>query len=173
MWVELDGLGDEYGALAVDVDGATLLDEHRAENGDTCPARDHAPDLTIVGPLGPLLCAPTVERPCDSAELAGVVDDEGWSDVAHPRVVERCFDDLDLLRELGARTRRLGRVDDHDDLLELRDRVGNLAPRGVRGLGVGRALGEGGVGPWKRHPHTLVGGRLGGHCPGHIRAFRY
>ena len=135
--VELHRLGDQHGALAVDVDAAALVDEQRADELRAGLVGHEAADLGGLLPLGPLGRAPAVEDPVHGAEHAGpfVVEDERRADVAHPEVVERRLELLDAAAEHAPGAGALGRVDHHRDRLELGDRVGDGGPGRVGLLG--------------------------------------
>ena len=97
--VELHGLGQQHGAEAVDVDAAALVDQVGQDAGRARPGRDERGDAGVLVPGRPVLGAPAVEDPVDGAERAVGREHEGGPDVAHPRVVERGGDDLDVVAE--------------------------------------------------------------------------
>ena len=167
--VELHGLGQQHGAFAVDVDAAALVHEHRADQLRPDECADDPRDLGGLAPFRPRRVAPAVERPVDRAEHAGalVVDDERRAEVAHPELVERRLDELDLAAQHAARASLLGRIDHHRERLELRDGVRDRGPRGVALLGLRGGVAEGRALARERHPGAIVRRGLRGHAPGH------
>ena len=124
-------------------------------------------DAVVALPRRPRVRAPPVEGPVDRAERAAVVDHEGRADVAHPVVVQRRLDELDLARQALARLGDGRRVDDHRDRLEPGRRVRDRGP-GVAGLVGGcRVVAEGVADAGEGHPDALLRSELGGHGPGH------
>ena len=172
--VELHGLGDEHGALAVDVDRAALVHEHRRHELGARGSRDEAADLAVLVPGRPLRRAPAVEDPVDAAEHARplVVEHEGRAHVAHPVVVERRLELLDVGREHAPGAVALDRVDDHRHGLELGHGVRDRGPGGVGLLGRRGVVAERQPGARERHPRALVLRGLSGHAPGHAGTSR-
>ncbi len=158
---ELHGLGEQHRALAVDVDAAALVDQSGGEAADVGQGDDLLGDVLVVLPTGPLLGAPAVEDPVGGGEAALAVGQEGRADVAHPGVVQRPFDDLDLGGEVAAGVLGLAGVDDQGDRLVADDGVGHGRP-GLAG-GVQLVGGEGLVRGGEGHPGPVVRLPLGRH----------
>ncbi len=159
---ELDGVGDEHGALAVDVDAAALVDQPGGEAADAGQLRDVLRDVLVLVPAGPALGAPAVEDPVGGGQAALAVDQEGRADVAHPGVVQRALDDVDLLGDVLAGLLGLAGVDHQGDRLVPDDRVGDGGPGLAAGVQVLRGV-EGRVGGGEGHPGPVVRVPLGGH----------
>ncbi len=159
---ELDGVGDQDGALAVDVDAAALVDQSGGEAPDAGQFGDVLGDVLVVVPAGPGLRAPAVEHPVRGGQSAGAVDQEGRADVTHPGVVQRALDDLHLGGDVAAGGLGLAGVDDQGDRLVADDRVGDLGPGAAGGVQLLRAV-EGRVRGGEGHPGALVRVPLGGH----------
>lgn len=100
--VELDGLGEQDGALAVDVDAAALVDQRRGVAAGAGQRTDLSGDLLVEVPAGPFLGTPAVEHPVGGGESTAAAGEEGGADIAHPGVVERALDDLDVRAEQRA-----------------------------------------------------------------------
>ena len=106
-----------------------------------------------------------VQSTAPSAPL--LVEHEGRADVAHPVVVQRRLDELDLAREALARLGDGRRIDDHRDRLEPGRRIRDRGP-GVAGLVGGcRIVAERVADAGEGHPDALLRSELGGHGPGH------
>lgn len=159
---QLHGVGEEHGALAVDVDRTALVDQRGAVRTGAGEVRDVPGDLGVVLPAGPLLGAPAVEGPVHGGQPAGLVGDEGRADVAHPGVVELPLHQLYVVADDRAGALGVTGRDDQGHGLVRAHRAGDGAP-GPAGLGELLLVGEGRVGARPGHPGALVGRPLGGH----------
>ncbi len=164
---QLHGLGEQHGALAVDVDAAALVDQAGGEALRPGEVDHLLGDVLVVLPAGPLLCAPAVEHPVGRRQFALAVGEEGGADVAHPGVVQRALDDQYLGGEVALGVVLLAAVHHHGHRLEPDDGVGDGGP-GLAG-GVQLPLVEGLVAGGEGHPGAVVRLPLGGHREAELR----
>ena len=150
----------------VDVDPAALVGQRRWSRRCACLLGDVGAEHRIVVPVRPVLAAPAVEGPVHGAERAVGLDGEGRTRVAHPRVVERAFQDPDAGRAVESRQRRSAqtRTGDERHRLIAADRRRDIRPcapgrdQGVRVLWAERVVRR-----RESHPGTCVRLPLRGH----------
>ena len=179
--VKLHGVGHQHGALAIDVDTAALVDQVGGDHRHAGGLGYQSADGGVAVPPRPILGAPAVEHPVHRCHrpVGGV--DERRPDIAHPRVVQRCFDDVDARREIPVGGRPLTGVHHHGHRFELGDGVGDRRPGGPRLvpglLGVAKGVARGGEGHpnaflrrvFGRHPGIHAGDHRGGVRGGGMR----
>src|SRR5215475_11994045 len=88
--VEQTFLGDERGALAVDVDGAAFVHQRCAITIETFALEHLARDEIVLVPgevQSATQAAPGIETPVDAAHLTSAADDAGRADIAHPCII--------------------------------------------------------------------------------------
>ena len=161
--IELHGLGHQHRACAVDRDAAALVDHRRRDARYCSLIGDELADAAVLVPLRPVLCTPAVEDPVDGGDRTVLCMNECRADIAHPGVVQRCFDDVDVAREVCRCDGAFGRIDDDGHRLELGNSVRDGGPRRA-GLVLGlRIVAEGVALARERHPHLVLRRGLGRH----------
>ena len=129
--VELHGLGEQHGALPVDVDAAALVDERRADDlgagsgrrrGRRCARR--APSVAHACAPQPLKTQSTAPRRVPSVDRTKV----GPMSRIHASS-SGGRDELDVRVQVRRATATVAGDDDHADRLELDDRVRDGGPR--------------------------------------------